>query len=223
MNICTRSEAKTFVKKGFVTVNGVKANDPGLNVNPDKDLVFFKDNEVKYSQFEYYMLNKPAGYVTATKDREKCVMDLFKDNVRKDLFPVGRLDKDTVGLLVVTNDGELAHKLLSPKRLTPKKYFAQIRKPLSEEDISTLKDGVLFKKEDRTAKCEIEVVSDLEIILTLTDGMYHEVKRLLLSVDNEVLYLKRISMNGLMLDESIPEGNYRALTDDEIKLLKGEV
>jgi len=169
------------------------------------------------------MLNKPAGTVSATKDSNTCVIDLFKGENRKGLFPVGRLDKDTVGLLFITDDGDFSHHLTSPRHGIPKKYFARIDHPLSDEDIKTLEEGTDIGEGEKSGRSNIEVISDNEIYVTVFEGKYHEVKRMLKAVNNEVLYLKRVSMGGVGLDESLKEGEYRRLTPSELDKLNEHV
>ena len=162
------------------------------------------------------MLNKPAGVVTATRDREKTVMDLFEPEHRKGLFPVGRLDRDTVGLLIITNDGDLSHRLTSPKRKVPKTYLVGISKPVTPGEIASLEAGLDIGDGDHSAPAIVEVIDDRSIYLTVTEGKYHEVKRMLKAVGNEVITLKRVSVGPLRLDPMLKEGEYRRLTPSEI-------
>ena len=168
----------------------------------------------------YYMLNKPQGVVSATQDNTcKTVLDILDVDCKKDLFPVGRLDKDTEGLLLITNDGELAHKLLSPKKHVDKTYLVGIARKLSTEDIEKLELGVDIGEKHLTQPAKVEVISDTEIKLTIHEGKFHQVKRMLKAVDNEVLTLKRVSFGGLKLDETLKTGEYRELTEQEIEIL----
>nr|WP_276939592.1 16S rRNA pseudouridine(516) synthase [Helcococcus sueciensis] len=170
------------------------------------------------------MLNKPQGVISATKDYSKTVIDLLEEKYQnKDIFPVGRLDKDTEGFLLLTNDGKLAHELLSPKKKVNKKYFARVEKGLKKEDIQVFENGVYLDKENYLTKpAKLEILSDNEAYITIQEGKYHQVKRMFHAVDNSVIYLKRISMGELSLDENLKLGEYRELTDEEINLLKGE-
>lgn len=217
----SRKDAKDFIKKGFVSVNGMKVTDSGFNVSEHTDSVLFKDNPVKYEKFVYYMLNKPSGVVSATTDAtDITVIDLLKQEGRNDLFPVGRLDKDTTGLLIITNDGDLSHHLTSPRHHVAKTYLTGIEHPLSPKDIKALETGVELNGDGITKPARVKVISDLSIELTITEGMYHQVKRMLVAVGNKVISLKRLSMGSVILDESLPEGAYRRLSEAEILSLK---
>ncbi|MBP5454305.1 MAG: rRNA pseudouridine synthase [Lachnospiraceae bacterium] len=218
----SRKESKEIIKKGRVIVNDNKITDPSFSIDESKDTVLLDSNQVKYEKFVYYMLNKPAGVVSATKDNiDKTVIDLFKEEGRDDLFPVGRLDKDTVGLLIVTNDGDLSHHLTSPKHHIEKTYFVKISNPLSDEDIKALESGIKIV-DDVCKPAIVKVLSDNEIELTIFEGMFHQVKRMLKAVNNEVAFLKRVSIGDLRLDEELHEGKYRKLTDKELQILTRE-
>ena len=217
----SRKEARDSIKKGLASVNGVKVTDFGFQVNESSDTVLFKDMPVSYEKYVYYMLNKPDGVVSATTDpNDKTVIDLFADEGRKDLFPVGRLDKDTLGLLIVTNDGDLSHHLTSPRHHVAKTYLTGIDHPLSETDIKALCEGVELKGDGITKPAQVRVLSPELIELTICEGMYHQVKRMLKTVGNEVTSLKRLSIGAVRLDDNLKEGEYRRLTEEEIKLLK---
>ncbi|MCR5278286.1 MAG: rRNA pseudouridine synthase [Lachnospiraceae bacterium] len=215
----SRSEAKKAIKAGLVLVNGMKAVSPDDNIDETSDEISYKGTSLKYEQFVYFMLNKPAGVVSATIDREKTVIDLFSGENCKGLFPVGRLDKDTVGLLIVTNDGDLGHRLTSPKKKVSKKYLVKIITPLSRSDISRLETGLNIGNGEVSAPAIVEIVDESSIYLTVTEGKFHEVKRMLKAVDNEVTYLKRVSMGPIVLDPLLKEGEYRRLTPSELELL----
>ena len=218
----SRKESKEIIKKGRVIVNDKKINDPSFSIDEAKDTVLVDSVPVKYEKFVYFMLNKPKGVVSATKDNiDKTVIDLFKEEERNDLFPVGRLDKDTVGLLIVTNDGDLSHHLTSPKHHVEKTYLVRIEHPLSDSDINKLTYGIKIG-DDECKPAIVKVLSDKEIELTIFEGMFHQVKRMLKAVNNEVVYLKRLSMGDLKLDESLEEGKYRKLSDTELKILTKE-
>lgn len=217
----TRNEAKTYIKNGKVIINDKIIKDSGFHVAPHKDVIVCNGKALSYEEFVYYMLNKPAGVVSATTDsKDKTVIDLFKDEGRNDLFPVGRLDKDTVGILIVTNDGALSHHLTSPRHHVDKEYFVGCKKPVSKEDISKLEKGVELIGDGFTKEAKVNIISDTEIILTISEGMYHQVKRMMAAVDNEVIYLKRLSIGGVKLDENLEEGCYRRLSLEELNLLK---
>lgn len=223
MNIDTRSKVKALISKGFVKVNGVVIKDAGYKINTETDIVTVRDSVIEYKAFEYYMLNKPAGVVSATEDnRDTTVMDLIKDKTRKDLFPVGRLDKDTEGLLLITNDGELSHRLLSPKKHVDKTYFVVTDNMLSVENAKKLENGVDIGEDKLTLPAQISILEDKEnqYLITIHEGKFHQVKRMFKAVGLNVIYLKRLSMGSLHLDESLREGEYRKLTEEEINSLK---
>ena len=223
MGLGTRSEVKKEIHKGLVRVNGIPDRSPEYKLDIQKDLVEVNGRQISYAQQEYYMLNKPAGVVSATEDKkDMTVLDLIQEKQRKDLFPVGRLDKDTEGLLLITNDGLLAHQLLSPKKHVKKTYFVRVENPVSPEDIKILEEGVDIGEEKRTLPAEISCLSPEKnsLCLTIKEGKFHQIKRMFQAVDNKVLYLKRLSMGSLTLDETLAPGEYRPLTKEEIKRLK---
>ena len=223
MGIGTRTEIKKYVRQGKVKIDGEVVKSPEIKVNPDVQTVSYLDQSVSYEKFEYYMLNKPAGVVSATTDeKDKTVIDLITAKKRKDLFPVGRLDKDTEGLLLITNDGELAHRLLAPKKHVDKLYYAKVKGKVTEEDVKAFKEGVSLGQGEmaRPAALEILVSDEIsEIRLTIQEGKFHQVKRMFISVGKEVVYLKRLSMGSLVLDEKLPLGAYRPLTNKELEQL----
>jgi len=219
-NVGTRSVLKEYIKKGRVTVNGTVAKAADMKIDENNDSITFDGIELFYEKFVYYMLNKPAGVVSATNDNTcTTMMDLLDVENKDTLFSIGRLDKDTEGLLLITNDGDLCHRLLSPKKHVPKTYFVRVENPLSKEDIIVLEKGVDIGEERETLPAKIEILNELEFYLTITEGKFHQVKRMMQAVDNEVIYLQRISMGGLKLDENLPLGEYRKLTGSEIDLL----
>ncbi len=225
--IGTRQEVKSYIKKGFVTINGDIAKRPEFKVTPTEDEILFQNQLIMLNEFEYYLLNKPAGYVSATKDNTApTVLSLIESN-RKDLFPVGRLDKDTEGLLLITNDGPLSHRLLSPKRHVDKTYYAVIDGIVEESDIEAFANGLEIGDEDldvaMPAKLEI-IETDLSqqqsvIHVTIQEGKFHQVKRMFQAVNKRVVYLKRISFGPLRLPEDLPLGQYRQLSIEEIDSL----
>lgn len=222
----TRKELKKIVRNGIVEVNGVVAKDSGMQVDPEKDKIVINGEEIYYRKYIYLMMNKPDGVVSATYDnRDETVIDLLEvEHQVFEPFPVGRLDKDTVGLLLLTNDGELNHRLIAPKWKVDKVYFAKIDKEVTEADVAafkkgiTLDDGYLCKE----AKLEIEKVSEegSEVLVTIQEGKFHQVKRMFEAVGKKVVYLKRIEFGTLKLDEDLEEGEYRELTEEEIEILK---
>lgn len=216
----TRSEVKKAISKGLVRVNNVIVKKSETKLDTDSDHVLFDGVLVGYAQHEYYMLNKPAGVISATEDkREKTVIDLIIERKRKDLFPVGRLDRDTEGLLLISNDGELAHRLLSPSKHVDKVYYAKIDGEVTIEDVETFQQGVDIGEEKLTRPAKLRVLksgTQSEIELTICEGKFHQVKRMFQAVGKEVVYLKRLQMGTLILDESLKPGEYRELTEQEI-------
>ena len=212
-----------MIRQGRVRVGDQVALQPDLKVDTEADTVFLDGAAVVYEDHVYYMLNKPQGLVTAARDkREKTVMDLFEAEGKKDLFPVGRLDKDTEGLLLVTDDGELAHFMLSPARHVTKVYHAVVDKTVSDEDILAFENGLRVDEDWQALPAKLKLLSSDKHTLcevTITEGKYHQVKRMFEAVGNKVLALKRISMGPLKLDESLKSGEYRRLTGEEIKAL----
>lgn len=210
-------------KKGQIAVNGQVQKAADFKVKETTDTVTFQGKPLSYAAFHYYMLHKPAGVITATEDKkESTVMDILREEKVKNLFPVGRLDKDTEGLLLVTDDGELAHNLLSPKKHVDKEYLVKVRDSISEEDCRKLSEGVDIGDEKPTAPAKVERVAEKEILLTIREGRFHQVKRMLQAVGNEVLYLKRLSMGSLRLPEDLEKGAYRPLSEEEIYKIKGD-
>ena len=216
----SRKELKAYFKKGLVRVNGVVVTDIGTHIDEEKAEVCLAGEKIEYSRFTYLMLNKPSGYISATYDKKfPVVTDLVPEMYRHlELFPVGRLDIDTVGLLVLTNDGDLAHRLLTPKSHVPKTYYVKSENPLSKEDTDVFCKGVDLG-DFVTIPAKVEITGECEAHLTIYEGKYHQVKRMYEALGNKVLYLKRIAMGSLTLDESLKEGEVRAMSDEEVKLM----
>lgn len=226
MGCGTRQEVKKFIRSGQVSVDGIVVKKPETKVEQTVQEVFLNGEKVGYESFEYYMLNKPAGVISATEDQScQTVVDLIKDKKRKDLFPVGRLDKDTEGLLLITNDGALAHRLLSPKKHVDKCYFSRICGKVTEEDVRSFEKGVNIGSQEQPeitmpGKLEIITSDDIsKIRLTIQEGKFHQVKRMFQAVGKEVIYLKRLRMGTLILDENLGIGEYRPLTKEELEKL----
>ena len=224
MSIGTRQEVKKYIRQGRVKINENVIKKPEYKIREDEDKVTFDGAPVAYETFEYYMLNKPAGVISATEDkRDKTVLDLIKEKKRKDLFPVGRLDKDTEGLLLITNDGALAHRLLSPKKHVDKCYYAKIRGGVTEDDVRAFKEGINIGTQEEpewTMPADLQILENgafSRIRLTIREGKFHQVKRMFLAVGKEVVYLKRERMGAFVLDETLAPGEYRKLTDSELK------
>ena len=225
----TRQEVKKYIRRGSVTVNGELVRSPERKVD-ERDQVCLDGRKVSYAAEEYFMLNKPAGVVSATEDkRDRTVLDLIQYKKRKDLFPVGRLDKDTEGLLLITNDGALSHRLLSPRHHVDKTYYVEVQGHVTEENRAAFQRGVNIGTEEEplvTMPARLEILeagqSLSRVRLTIREGKFHQVKRMFLSQGMEVSYLKRESMGSLRLDDSLAPGDYRPLTEHEIKRLKEE-
>ena len=224
MSAGTRSEVKKYIRQGLVTIDSVPAQKPEQKIDEKTAKVCFRGNEIVYAAYEYYLLYKPAGCVSATEDRlHKTVMDYLTDTVRKDLFPVGRLDLDTEGLLLITNDGALAHDLLSPSKHVEKTYYAKVKGRVTENDVNQFEKGVDIGEEKPTKPAKLVIVSEgdiSEIRLTITEGRFHQVKRMFEAVGKEVVYLKRLSMGSLVLPDDLAPGDYRPLTTQELEALR---
>ena len=219
MGKCSRSEGGKLIRAGKVLVNGKVQKAPDFKIDPNLDTITFMGEVLTYKKYTYIMLNKPEGYVSATDDeREKTVLDLVDpEDRRRGLFPCGRLDKNTLGLVILTNDGEGAHKVLSPKHHVEKIYKFISRDPVSENDIKLLEGGVDIGGY-LTKPCKVKMISECEGEITLTEGKYHQIKRMLEAVDNKIMYLERITFGNIQLDPSLGRGEWRYLTPDEEKL-----
>ena len=225
MNVGTRSEVKALLKKGLVTVNGEVVKKPECKVDESRDEICFEGEKLCYEAVQYFLLNKPAGCVTATRDHlSETVMSFLPPERRDDLFPVGRLDKDTEGLLLITNDGQLAHQLLSPKKHVDKTYFAIINGEVRDEHIGKFLEGLDIGDEKLTLPARLKILKSgavSEIELTICEGRFHQVKRMFEAIGMKVTYLKRISMGPLTLGDLKP-GEVRTLTEDEIAKLQSD-
>lgn len=224
MGYGTRKEMKSLVKSGEVLINGLKVKDSSIHVDPYIDDIIISGEKLEYREFVYIMLNKPQGVISATEDYyDETVIDLLDIDLQ--IFnpaPVGRLDKDTEGLLLITNDGELNHMLLSPKKHVPKKYYAKIDGIVTEEDVIKFSKGVILEDGYKTMAAELTVIESgniSEIEVVLFEGKFHQVKRMFEAVDKKVIFLKRIEMGTLMLDENLKPGEYRELYKGELELL----
>ncbi|SCY67412.1 pseudouridine synthase [Butyrivibrio sp. INlla14] len=231
MGVGTRKQIKEYVKNGRCQVNGIVVSKADIHVDENKDVISFDGNELGYSKYHYFMLYKPQGVVSATTDgRNTTVLDLLADENVKGLSPAGRLDIDTEGLLLLTDDGGLIHRLLSPKKHVDKVYEVHLASSLSEEDIDKLQKGLDIG--DKKDNGDIDYTLPAKVIdkgldkenrpvvhLIIHEGRFHQVKRMMEAVDNEVLFLKRLSMGPLVLDENLIPGEYRKLTDEELSAL----
>lgn len=257
----TRSQVKQYVKNGCISVNGEVIKKSDVKVDPDKDEILFNGQPLKYSEYQYYMLNKPQGVVSATKDNtDKTVVELIKEDKRRDLFPVGRLDKDTEGLLLITNDGKLANNLLAPGKHVDKTYYVEVAKLIILDGEAGENENTLYIEEttssgvveadphniEETPSILIDNIDEIKqkfsegvdigddtltkpaklwqegagYLITITEGRYHQIKRMFAAVGYKVVYLKRLSMGSLILDDGLEPGEYRELTAEELEQLK---
>ncbi|MGX4724400.1 pseudouridine synthase [Streptococcus oralis] len=222
----SRTEVKNLLKAGRVTVNGKKEKSAKLKINEERDEIRFDGQVLEYEEFVYYMMNKPQGVISATEDpKHRTVLDLLDDLARtKEVFPVGRLDIDTHGLLLLTNDGQLAHTLLSPKRHVNKTYLAQVKGVMFQEDVETFAKGIPLKDFTcQPAKLEIVSVNPVKnqslVRVTIAEGKFHQVKRMVSYCGKEVVDLQRLTMGNLALDENLERGEWRRLTKEELEVL----
>ena len=226
----TRSEVKKYIRQSLVTVNGQTAAKPEDKVDENSDSICFRGKPLQYEQYRYYLLHKPAGCVTAVTDAtHQTVMDLFPADIRGGLSPVGRLDRDTEGLLLITNDGEFTHHILSPSHHIPKTYLAELDYALPEDAVARFKEGLDIGDEDLTLPAELELLDPYvhengyvrhRALVTIHEGRYHQVKRMFHAVGCKVLYLKRLSIGNLTLD-GLGSGDFRRLTEQELADLRG--
>lgn len=214
----SRKEAKKLINKKRVKVNGEIILDEGYKVNEHNDIIMIDEKQIIYQQFHYYILNKPKGLVTSTIDENPTVMSLIHEYPKYNLAPVGRLDKDTEGLLLITDDGILSHLLTSPKHHIDKTYYVELLKDISISDIQKLEEGIILDDGYKTKEARVKMISPKTIELTIHEGKYHQVKRMLESVNNKVTYLKRISFGPLNLG-NLELGTYRELTEKEVEIL----
>ncbi len=219
----SRADAKKMIRKGSVAVNGQAVRSADFKIDPEADSVFFCGKPLIYRKYTYILLNKPEGVVSATEDgRDRTVLDLLPDDMRKEgLFPCGRLDKNTLGLMLITDNGDLAHRLLAPKSHVEKQYYFRSEFPISKEAASRFEGGVVLEDgyETKPAKIFLEENGDSGII-TLVEGKYHQIKRMLEALDNKIVYLERVRFGPLVLDGSLERGEWRYLTEDEISALE---
>ena len=220
---CSRAEAKKAIRAGGVTVNGAVARTADCKLDPLRDRVIFCGKPVVYRKYTYILLNKPAGVVSATEDgRERTVLDLLPHDMRKEgLFPCGRLDKNTLGLVLLTDNGELGHRLLAPKSHVEKEYRFEAKFPISQEEATRFEQGLVLEDgyETKPAKIALEGDGDRGVI-TLVEGKYHQIKRMLEALNNQITYLERIRFGPLTLDQTLERGAWRYLTEQEIRVLE---
>lgn len=224
MGVGSRKEVKQLLKSKRITVNDAIVKDSGMHVDPGNDQVRVGDELISYQKHIYLMMHKPPDVVSATSDnRDRTVIDLLSANEKKfDPFPVGRLDKDTEGLLIITNDGELAHRLTSPKKHVEKVYIAHISGKFPENIVEQFQEGLTLEDGYQTKPAKLEILNKQlnEVKVTITEGKYHQIKRMFIAVGCKVTYLKRVQMGNLQLDESVSMGNFRPLTEDELHYCK---
>lgn len=228
----SRTQVKALIRECRVTVNETVIRRADYKVNTENDSVLLDGKPIAFEEYQYYMLYKPAGVVSATRDgRDKTVIELINEKKRRDLFPVGRLDKDTEGLLLITNDGKLANRLLAPGKHVKKTYYAEIDGHVTEDTVRIFQAGVDIGDERLTAPAELRILSEKsdghdrmsKVEVILTEGRYHQIKRMFEAVGMQVVYLKRLSMGSLRLDETLDCGGYRQLTQSELESLAREV
>ena len=223
MGIASRTESSKAARQGGILVNGVAVKKADVHIDPEKDIITYCGRKIEYRKYTYILMNKPDGVVSATEDgRDKTVIDLLPEELQKlNLFPCGRLDKHTLGLVMLTDDGDLAHRLLSPKHHVKKKYRFESKFPLTDEEIEYLEKGATLEDGYVTKPSRIELFEDKRSgYITLTGGKYHQIKRMLESVNNKITYLERITFGPLALDEKLARGEWRFLTQNEIDELE---
>lgn len=215
----SRNEIKTSIYKNQVTINGEIIKDTSRKVNPETDIIMLNGQQILYKKNLYIMLNKPKNTVSATKDnKDKTVIDIIPKNLyRKNLFPVGRLDKDTEGLLIITDDGEFSHRITSPKKEIYKVYEATINRKLTNSDIENFSNGIIFSDGTKCLPAKLEIISDYKALVTICEGKFHQVKKMFSVINAQVCELKRIKIGNLSLDENLQVGQSRELTPQEIK------
>ena len=220
MQVATRSESKKLIKMKRITKNGALVTDGGEKCDPKKDCICLDGHPIAYQEYHYLMLHKPAGCVTATEDRQdKTVMDYLPDNLRRGLSPVGRLDKDTTGLMILTDDGALAHEILAPQKHVPKQYRVTIDIPMTEEMVHRFAEGIELK-DGRCQPAELTIESEDTGVVTLREGRYHQIKRMFGCCGAVVTGLHRLSMGALRLDDTLAPGECRPLSEEELSLLR---
>ncbi|WP_414053420.1 pseudouridine synthase [Macrococcus equi] len=222
----SRKDVKLLLKKKFVRVNDVIVTKSDIKINPEQDEIMVQGEVIHFEPYIYLMLNKPAGVISSTQDKERTVIDLITNYQHYELHPVGRLDKDTEGLLILTNDGNFTHDVLSPKKHVNKTYYARINGLVTNETIMQFAQGVTLDDGYHTMPGELTIISadaqnmTSEIELVIQEGKFHQVKRMFEAVNMKVTYLKRIKMGELLLDNNLAKGDYRKLTQDEINLVR---
>ena len=221
----SRKELKAAFKAGQILVDGIVVKDSGLHVDPEESEIIINGEKLNYKKYVYLMLNKPQGVISATEDKvHKTVLDLVPEEYAHfELFPAGRLDIDTEGLVLLTNDGELAHEILAPKKHVPKRYCAKIAGSVSGDDVKSFSEGIVLEDGYKSLPANLEIINSgetSEIEITIVEGKFHQIKRMFEAVSKKVIFLKRLQMGGLCLDESLKPGELRELREGELELLK---
>ena len=223
MGIASRSESSKAARSGSILVNGAPIKKADVHIDPEKDEITYCGRKIEYRKYTYILMNKPDGVVSATEDgKDKTVIDLLPEELQKlNLFPCGRLDKHTLGLIMLTDDGDLAHRLLSPKHHVKKKYVFKSKFPLTKQEIEHLEKGATLEDGYITKPSQIELFDDkMSGYITLVEGKYHQIKRMLESVNNKIIYLERVTFGPLSLDTNLDRGKWRFLTREEIQELE---
>ncbi len=216
--IGSRKEVKELIKQGLVFVNDERIKNSDKNIDEIKDVIKIRDKCIEYRKYIYIMLNKPQNVISATEDnKHKTVIDLIKGYDTYNIFPVGRLDIDTEGLLLLTNDGKLSHNLLSPKKHVEKEYFVKLKENINDIDINKVENNIELEDGYICKKAKIKRLSKNELNISITEGKFHQVKRMFKAVGNEVIFLKRVRIANILLDKNLKSGEYRELTEDELK------
>lgn len=216
--IGSRKEVKELIKQGLVFVNDERIKNSDKNIDEIKDVIKIRDKCIEYRKYVYIMLNKPQNVISATEDnKHKTVIDLIKGYDTYNIFPVGRLDIDTEGLLLLTNDGKLSHNLLSPKKHVEKEYFVKLKENINDIDINKVENNIELEDGYICKKAKIKRLSKNELNISITEGKFHQVKRMFKAVGNEVIFLKRVRIANILLDKNLKSGEYRELTEDELK------
>lgn len=220
MGFGSRKEVKEYIRKGYVMINGQTIKDDDFKVDPQNDEIVFLDEDVRYEEMIYLIMNKPQGYVSATYDsKEATVLDLIEGYDKRHLFPIGRLDKDTTGLLILTNDGQLAHQLLSPTKHVDKVYELTFRGEFKDTYFKEFEDGIVLDDGYKCLPAKFVLIGQNHGLITIKEGKYHQVKRMMQALGMEVTTLKRIKFGGLDLPTDITEGSYRKMTSEELGLI----
>ena len=221
MGLGSRKEVKEYIRKGYIVVSGEVIKDDDYKINPDEDEIIIDGESFKYDEYVYLMLNKPQGVISATFDNyHETVVDLCNEYKNYNIFPVGRLDIDTEGLLILTNDGALAHKLLSPKYHVYKKYYVEFSGDFKERYYKSFEEGIILDDGYKTLPGKIEIFDNNKAFVYIKEGKFHQVKRMFLALNMEVVFLKRVAFGSLELDDSLRTGEYRLLNEEEIDKLK---